>query len=46
MKLAYLRWCERRGYKRLQDGHHRLQLRDEAGIDGASFTVNGSNAYG
>jgi peptide chain release factor 2 len=39
----YLRWCERRGYKTemidYQDG-------DEAGIDGASFTVQGPSAFG
>jgi peptide chain release factor 2 len=39
----YLRWCERRGYKTelidYQDG-------DEAGIDGASFTVAGDHAFG
>jgi peptide chain release factor 2 len=39
----YLRWCERRGYKTeivdYQDG-------DEAGIDGASFTVQGDHAFG
>lgn len=39
----YLRWAERRGYKTdvvdYQEG-------DEAGIDGASFTVTGPNAYG
>ncbi|HEY2408781.1 MAG TPA: peptide chain release factor 2 [Polyangiaceae bacterium] len=39
----YLRWCERRGYKtEVVD----LQPGDEAGIDGASFTVAGPNAYG
>lgn len=39
----YLRWCERRGYKTdLID----YQPGDEAGIDGASFTVAGSNAFG
>lgn len=39
----YLRWCERRGYKTdLID----FQPGDEAGIDGASFTVAGSNAFG
>jgi len=39
----YLRWCERRGYKtEVID----LQPGDEAGIDGASFTVSGPNAYG
>jgi peptide chain release factor 2 len=39
----YLRWSERRGYKTemidYQDG-------DEAGIDGASFTVTGNSAFG
>jgi peptide chain release factor 2 len=39
----YLRWCERRGFKtEIID----FQAGDEAGIDGASFTVNGQNAYG
>jgi peptide chain release factor 2 len=39
----YLRWCERRGYKtEIVD----YQIGDEAGIDGASFTVSGPNAYG
>ena len=39
----YLRWCERRGYKTdVID----FQAGDEAGIDGASFTVQGPNAYG
>jgi len=39
----YLRWCERRGYKtEVID----FQAGDEAGIDGASFTVTGQNAYG
>jgi peptide chain release factor 2 len=39
----YLRWCERRGYKTdIVD----YQVGDEAGIDGASFTVAGPNAYG
>jgi peptide chain release factor 2 len=39
----YLRWCERRGFKTdIVD----YQVGDEAGIDGASFTVAGSNAYG
>jgi peptide chain release factor 2 len=39
----YLRWCERRGYKtELID----YQAGDEAGIDGASFTVEGPDAYG
>jgi peptide chain release factor 2 len=39
----YLRWCERHGYKtEIID----FQAGDEAGIDGASFTVQGPNAYG
>ncbi|MBN2194834.1 MAG: peptide chain release factor 2 [Polyangiaceae bacterium] len=39
----YLRWCERRGFKTdIID----FQPGDEAGIDGASFTVTGQNAYG
>jgi len=39
----YLRWCERRGFKtEVID----FQPGDEAGIDGASFTVSGPNAYG
>ncbi len=39
----YLRWCERRGFKtEVID----FQESDEAGIDGASFTVAGTNAYG
>jgi peptide chain release factor 2 len=39
----YLRWCERRGYKtEILD----YQAGDEAGIDGASFSVQGPNAYG
>jgi peptide chain release factor 2 len=39
----YLRWCERRGFKsEIVD----YQPGDEAGIDGASFTVSGANAYG
>jgi peptide chain release factor 2 len=39
----YLRWCERRGYAtEIID----YQPGDEAGIDGASFIVNGPNAYG
>jgi peptide chain release factor 2 len=39
----YLRWCERHGYKtEIVD----YQAGDEAGIDGASFTVQGPNAYG
>ena len=39
----YLRWCERRGY---QTDIIDYQPGDEAGIDGASFIVKGSNAYG
>ena len=39
----YMRWCERRGYKTevvdYQEG-------DEAGIDGASFSVQGDHAFG
>jgi peptide chain release factor 2 len=39
----YLRWCEQRGYKTdIID----YQVSDEAGIDGAAFTVSGPNAYG
>ena len=39
----YLRWCERRNFKTdIID----YQVGDEAGIDGASFTVAGTNAYG
>ena len=39
----YLRWCERRGFKSdIID----FQPGDEAGIDGASFMVEGPNAYG
>src|SRR5689334_17671980 len=39
----YLRYCERHGYKtEIID----YQAGDEAGIDGASFTVQGPNAYG
>jgi len=39
----YLRWCERRGYKtELID----YQPGDEAGIEGASLTVSGPDAYG
>jgi peptide chain release factor 2 len=39
----YLRWCERRNFKTdIID----YQVGDEAGIDGASFTVAGANAYG
>jgi peptide chain release factor 2 len=39
----YTRWCERRGYKtELID----YQEGDEAGIDGASFRVQGDHAFG
>ncbi len=39
----YLRWCEKRGYKtEIVD----YQEGDEAGIDGASFTVQGDHAFG
>ena len=39
----YLRWAERHGYKTdIVD----YQASDDAGIDGASFTVQGPNAYG
>jgi peptide chain release factor 2 len=39
----YTRWCERKGYRTdLID----YQAGDEAGIDSASFTVTGPNAYG
>lgn len=39
----YLRWAERRGFKTdILD----LQDSDEAGIDSASFTVSGLNAFG
>jgi peptide chain release factor 2 len=39
----YMRWCEKRGYKTdVID----LQPSEEAGIDGAAFTVTGPNAYG
>lgn len=39
----YLRWAERRGFKTdIID----YQAGDEAGIDGASFEVEGPNAYG
>jgi peptide chain release factor 2 len=39
----YLRWCERKGYKtEIID----YQAGDEAGIDSASFTVTGHNAFG
>src|SRR3954467_13383850 len=43
MLRMYLRWCERRGYKTDVIDY---QVSDEAGIDGASFTVSGPNAYG
>lgn len=39
----YLRWCEQRGFKTEIVDH---QPGDEAGIEGASFTVAGTNAYG
>jgi peptide chain release factor 2 len=39
----YLRWAERRGFKTEMIDY---QAGDEAGIDGASFIVNGQNAYG
>jgi len=39
----YLRWCERQGYKTDVVDY---QVSDEAGIDGASFTVQGPNAFG
>ncbi len=39
----YLRWCERQGYKTEVIDY---QVGDEAGIDGASFTVQGPNAFG
>jgi peptide chain release factor 2 len=39
----YLRWCERRGFRTEVIDY---QAGDEAGIDTASFTVNGPNAYG
>jgi peptide chain release factor 2 len=43
MLRMYLRWCERKGYRtEIVD----FQAGDEAGIDGASFTVEGVNAYG
>ena len=39
----YLRWCEKKGYRTdVVD----LQPSDDAGIDGAAFTVQGPNAYG
>ncbi|MEP7048750.1 MAG: peptide chain release factor 2 [Pseudomonadota bacterium] len=43
MLRMYLRWCERRGFKTDVIDY---QVSDEAGIDGASFTVAGPNAYG
>ncbi|MBK8995244.1 MAG: peptide chain release factor 2 [Myxococcales bacterium] len=39
----YTRWCERRGFKTEVIDY---QVSDDAGIDGASFTVSGPNAYG
>jgi peptide chain release factor 2 len=39
----YLRWCERRDYKTDVIDY---QAGEEAGVDGASFTVTGPNAYG
>lgn len=39
----YLRFCERRGFKTEMID---FQPGDEAGIDGAAFTVKGVNAYG
>ncbi len=39
----YLRWCERRGYKTEMIDY---QVGDEAGIDGASFSVTGDHAFG
>jgi peptide chain release factor 2 len=39
----YLRWCERRGYKTEMIDY---QEGDEAGIDGASFSVAGDHAFG
>jgi peptide chain release factor 2 len=39
----YLRWCERHNFKTDVIDY---QTGDEAGIDGASFTVVGPNAYG
>lgn len=39
----YLRWCERRGFKTEMLDY---QAGDEAGIDGASFSVAGPYAYG
>ncbi|MFC1641698.1 peptide chain release factor 2 [Myxococcota bacterium] len=39
----YLRWCERRAYRTEMIDY---QAGEEAGIDAASFTVTGHNAYG
>jgi peptide chain release factor 2 len=39
----FLRWCERRGYKTEMIDY---QEGDEAGIDGASFSVEGDHAFG
>jgi peptide chain release factor 2 len=39
----YLRWAERRGYKTEMIDY---QEGDEAGIDGASFSVSGDHAFG
>ena len=39
----YLRWCERRGFKTEMIDY---QEGDEAGIDGASFSVSGDHAFG
>ena len=39
----YSRWCERRGFSTEMIDY---QAGDEAGIDGASLTVSGDNAYG
>jgi peptide chain release factor 2 len=39
----YLRWCERHGYKTEMLDY---QEGDEAGIDGASFSVAGDHAFG
>jgi peptide chain release factor 2 len=39
----YMRWCERRGYKTEMIDY---QEGDEAGIDGASFSVAGDHAFG
>jgi len=43
MLRMYLRYCERKGYKTEMLDY---QAGDEAGIDGASFSVQGPNAYG